>query len=285
MNINGRADTFLGGTSHDSVGLKQEPTQSEAHGFGMEQCGNVSLPPLGTSFWGFDDNGQDEDEDVSREDIDVKDVDMMEDPPMKDCSSQYDRSGNDPSENSDSEKSSAQDSEDGETPDGGSDTSNDQPTEEEKPHLQDALALYNALFPGGHEIVPTSGEDLLCGFAAVINTIKHMCPWMPTPTIQKLKGVFHSPAMKAHAEAFGLTNEDYFHVDQVGVTLLFWGMSEGLNLQIGVVHESGSPPQLLPHPNEAPRHVVWIRHQKGESGCLAHFSGLKSKPCPARFWK
>ncbi len=250
----------------------------------MQQCGGASLPPLGTSFWGVGDNDQDEGEDVSGKNADMNDL-PMEGPPVEDGSSEHDRPGKDPSKDNGSEKSSSHNPGDGETPDGGSYRSNDQSTEEKKSLLQYALELYNACFPGRHEIIPTSGEDLLCGFAAVINTIGIMYPWMPTPTIQNLKDIFHSPPMKTHVEAFGLTNEDYFHVDQVGVTLLFWGISEGLNLQIGVVHEEGSPPQLLPHPNEAPRHVVWIHHQEGKFGRLGHYSGLKPKPCPAEFSK
>lgn len=43
-----------------------------------------------------------------------------------------------------------------------------------KPDLQDALLEYKRSFPSGHIFVETSRENLLCGFADVINTIASM---------------------------------------------------------------------------------------------------------------
>lgn len=100
-----------------------------------------------------------------------------------------------------------------------------------KTRSPDALLKYKRSFPSGHIFVETSGENLLCGFAAVINTIASMHWDLPTPTIPDLIAVFNSPVMQQHQNEFSLTNEFCFHVDQVAMTLFFWGLRYGLNLQ------------------------------------------------------
>ena len=152
---------------------------------------------------------------------------------------------------------------------------------DENSDLQKALIEYKRAFPSGHIIVETSGENLLCGFAAVINTIASMHWDLPIPTMPDLITVFNSPAMQQHQKEFGLTNENYFHVDQVAVTLFFWGLHYGLNLQVGYFPE-GEQPQLVPHQNDQPRTVVWIHHVKNASG-VGHYSGMRPSPCPVRF--
>ena len=88
------------------------------------------------------------------------------------------------------------------------------------------------------------------------------------PTVPDLQAVFSSLGLTDHAKEFGLTNHDYFHVDQFGAALYFWGAQYGLNLQAGYVPE-GQRPLLVPHPNEEPTTVVSIQHQPG------HFSSLR----------
>ena len=71
-----------------------------------------------------------------------------------------------------------------------------------------ALVAYAKAFPDGHEIIPTPATGFLCGFNAVIRSIKAMHPYLPCPTVRGLQEVFHSSAFVEHASAFGMTNED-----------------------------------------------------------------------------
>ena len=71
-----------------------------------------------------------------------------------------------------------------------------------------ALVAYAKAFPDGHEIIPTPATGFLCGFNAVIRSMKAMHPYLPCPTLEGLQEVFRSPAFVEHASAFGMTNED-----------------------------------------------------------------------------
>ncbi|KAL6715604.1 hypothetical protein ACLMJK_006565 [Lecanora helva] len=141
-----------------------------------------------------------------------------------------------------------------------------------------ANAEYTKAFPEGHEIISTPVSGLLCGFHAVILSIRATHPHLPCPTLEGLQEVSHSPAFVKHATAFGMTNEDNFSVDQVGAVLFFWGSYHRLNLRLGYVIE-GQTPQLLPHLVEGPACIVWIHNdnQGNETtGALGHFSGLRA---------
>lgn len=127
-----------------------------------------------------------------------------------------------------------------------------------------ALERYMEVFPHGHQVIPTPGNGLLCGLHAVILSMEAMEPDLPRPTVEELQVVFKS----LDNAAFGLDNESYFHVDQVGAALYFWGTKHDLNLQVGYI-PLGESPVLVPHPNEDERTVVFIQHAPG------HFSGLR----------
>lgn len=145
--------------------------------------------------------------------------------------------------------------------------------------VNDALVQYDRVFPHGFRIIPTPGDDLLCGFFAVIRSMAAMHPSLVRPSIPALQRVLHSPAYIEHATAFGLTNDSYFSVDQVGAVLFFWGREYGLNLRIGYAVGEGQIPYLLPHPDEFLANVVtvWIHNDgQGDVGGLGHFSGIRS---------
>lgn len=127
-----------------------------------------------------------------------------------------------------------------------------------------ALERYLEVFPNGHQIIPTPGNGLLCGFHAVILSMEAMDPDLARPTVEELQVVFKS----LDNAAFGLDNEDYFHVDQVGAALYFWGTKYDMNLQVGYI-PLGESPVLVPHPNEDETTVIFIQHAPG------HFSGLR----------
>ena len=143
-------------------------------------------------------------------------------------------------------------------------------------------------FPNGFENIPTSGEGCLCGLRAVINTMTAMYPSLPRPTVKDLQDVLDSSEYAENAAAFGLTNTDNFHVDQIGAALHFWGTTyHGLNLQLGYIPK-GQNPQLIPHPNEDPTIVIWISNDNAQlledqfienqtpiPTILNHFSGVK----------
>ena len=101
-----------------------------------------------------------------------------------------------------------------------------------------------------------------------------MHPTIETPLLTELRYILQHPRYKAYAEEFGLYNENYFSVDQVGFILYLWGLQFEKNLRLGCILE-GQPPQLLSHPNEDPATVVWIHHNGSEE--CAHYSGVKPK--------
>ncbi len=146
---------------------------------------------------------------------------------------------------------------------GGSQSHQDQ-TAVEKAKVGNALQKYLETFPHSLEIIPTPGTGLLCGFAAVILSMEAMDPDLARPTVEELQVAFKS---LQNAE-FGLHNENFFHVDQVGAALYVWGTQYDMNLQVGYVPD-GQPPQLVPHPNDEPTIVVFMHHVPG------HFSGLR----------
>ncbi len=146
-----------------------------------------------------------------------------------------------------------------------------------------AQAVFERDFPAGFEIIHTSANGLLCGFAAVIKSMEEMhksSPNLPIPTMKELQDVRTSPAFMDLIRNTGLTNSNQFTIDQVGGVLYFWGLARNLNLRVGCVVE-GSPPQLLSHANEDPAHIVWVHNDNFEAsdveGAISHFSGMRRK--------
>jgi len=153
---------------------------------------------------------------------------------------------------------------------------NDGPTSPQPPNPSTlAQTAYNHSFPNGHLTIPTPTSNLHCGLAATTLTMLAMHP-PPHPTTASLLSVFHSPLYASHAAGFGLSNENNFHVDQIGLVLFLWGRERGLDLQVGFVDEGGVP-RLVPQPEGRGRVVVWIFHKEGVEGGVGHFEGMRPR--------
>ena len=140
----------------------------------------------------------------------------------------------------------------------------------EAPGSNIALQKYNEAIPNGRAIAITPGTGLLCGFAAVIISMELCFPDMHRPRVSNLEETFNSPKFQEATKDFGLTNTNYFHLNQIGAALYHFSAPFGLNLQVGCVREVEAP-LLVPHPNDEPTTVVWIHHAP------SHFSGLRPK--------
>lgn len=147
----------------------------------------------------------------------------------------------------------------------------------------DAQVAYDMVFPHGHQVITTSRDGLLCGFAAVAETMWSMFRDLAVPTIPELQEIRGSQEFRDHGRGFGMDNENNFTIDQVGAVLFFWGRSHGLNLRIGYIID-GQEPQLLPHANDEQVIIVWVHNDNGQSlstegaSALGHFSGVKPLP-------
>jgi len=73
---------------------------------------------------------------------------------------------------------------------------------------------YDRAFPHRHKTLFTSGETLLCGFEAVIQSIKARPSSLRPPTVESLKAILDSDAWQEHAAPFGMENRDCFSVDR-----------------------------------------------------------------------
>ncbi|KAI9712890.1 MAG: hypothetical protein M1812_006759 [Candelaria pacifica] len=146
-----------------------------------------------------------------------------------------------------------------------------------------AQAVFDRDFPFGFSLIETSGDGLLCGFAAVIKSMDEMqksLASLPVPTMEDLQSVLKSPVFMDLAREAGMSNSDQFTIDQVGGVLYYWGLDRGLNLRVGYVTE-GDPPQLLSHANEDAAHIVWIYNDNfeasGPRGAIGHYSGMRRR--------
>ena len=133
------------------------------------------------------------------------------------------------------------------------------PSAAAKAQLAASEASFWTSFPHGWRTIPTSMDGLLCGFFAVINSMRAQYPSLPCPTLEELQGIFEEQA-REFAEVFDMCNTYDFSIDQVAAVVYRWGQERGLNLRIGYVEE-GSTPLLVSHPDEGGDvRVVWIHN-------------------------
>ena len=97
---------------------------------------------------------------------------------------------------------------------------------------QAALKEFEQAFPYGYQIMNTSAEGLLCGWHSVILSMSAQYPELPCPTREELQDIFHCQK-DDFAEAFDMSNDNNFSIDQVALVLYTWGLSHGFNLRIG----------------------------------------------------
>lgn len=98
--------------------------------------------------------------------------------------------------------------------------------------IEAAKEEFNRSFPYGYTIINTSTEGLLCGFFAVIHSMRAQHPRLPCPTTQELAELFGAQA-EEYATIFGMDNSNNFSVDQIAATLYKWGTAHNLNLRVG----------------------------------------------------
>ncbi|KAL8732558.1 MAG: hypothetical protein Q9181_003913 [Wetmoreana brouardii] len=162
-------------------------------------------------------------------------------------------------------------------PSGGAKPSQDDKPSAEKAQPKPSVShsdRFNSSFPGGYSIVPTRADGLLCGYYAIIESLKAM-DFKPLPEIDEFEKSFEDPEVRK-ALNFGLEtgeilNSNWFGPDQLAVILRHCGEQRGRQLQLGYItdddllqvefHERSADPETV---------IVWIHNSKG-----AHWSGLR----------
>ena len=139
--------------------------------------------------------------------------------------------------------------------------------------IEAAAVEFLRSFPVGWQSIPTSAEGFLCGWHAVILSMRAQYPALPCPAREELIAIFEQQSAE-FALLFDMVNTDNFSVDQVAAVLYSWGREKGLNLRLGYL-EQGHPPLLISHPNEDDDVlVVWVHNDGLWDGGIGHFSGM-----------
>lgn len=132
--------------------------------------------------------------------------------------------------------------------------------------------------PMSWKIIDTPGDYNLCGFYAVIGSLKAQMPDLPVPTVQDLLDTYNGSEMATRNAASGLTNTDYFGADQVAGTLYEWALLQGVNIQLGCLIDRGTPLLLSTQTSDADNvRVLWIHNDNAselDEKLGNHFSGL-----------
>ncbi|KAI0126648.1 hypothetical protein BJ170DRAFT_724156 [Xylariales sp. AK1849] len=147
-----------------------------------------------------------------------------------------------------------------------------------KTKTEQAVEACNKAFPKGFNTIPTQSTGFLCGFYAIIESMKRQFPNMPQhPEIDELQSLFKNPTdeqVAAVQQAVGLSNTSNFTADQLAAVLYQWGKKQGLVLQLGFVFDN-SRPILMSIREEVPDHIVWI-HQDGSAEQTASHAEAES---------
>ena len=104
-----------------------------------------------------------------------------------------------------------------------------------------AKAEWDKSFPLGAVTVETDGSGLLCGWNAVINSMKAQYPELPRPTVEQLQSALkygmaqinRDVAFDAETSA-ELDRMENVSSDQISLGVKTWGERQGLNLEIGI---------------------------------------------------
>lgn len=142
-----------------------------------------------------------------------------------------------------------------------------------------ATEQFDLSFPNGYAVVETDSEDFLCGFFAIIESLKAMGVRRP-PTVDELYKAFEDKEVEADLTA-GMTteeilNKNWFGGDQLARILRCWGEQTGQDIRLGYLTETADgsviAPILLWHPRESDPGIVtvWIHNALG-----VHWSGLR----------
>ncbi|KAK4466484.1 hypothetical protein QBC42DRAFT_343014 [Cladorrhinum samala] len=144
-----------------------------------------------------------------------------------------------------------------------------------KKNANDAFA---AAFPHGYDLVPTSGEGLLCGLRAIAGSIETQLG-LAAPELDDLVKISKDPGLREFEKSLGIPareNDENFHVDQVGAILSKWGKEQKppLDLRLGYVMNGGEK-HLVSSP-DANSEVLWVAYSGNKKG--GHYMGMRAKP-------
>ncbi|KAI4597598.1 hypothetical protein KJ359_004302 [Pestalotiopsis sp. 9143b] len=135
-----------------------------------------------------------------------------------------------------------------------------------------AKANFDATFPRGYTILPTSGNRLLCALYAIAGSIQSQFPSQAAPTIDELYDHFQNPrdaGIRAQRAATGLPNMNDLGADQAASTLLDWSLHRGTAYQLGVFTPSTATTHMLmgvPTTAVAVAGTVWIQNNATQAG-------------------
>ena len=76
-------------------------------------------------------------------------------------------------------------------------------------------AQYDKDFPQGHSTIPNDGNGLLCGFFALIDSIKSQLSATTPPSLDELQEIRESKSVRAWSDPLGMAEDMNFHVELV----------------------------------------------------------------------
>ncbi|KAL8835501.1 MAG: hypothetical protein Q9176_006850 [Flavoplaca citrina] len=173
-----------------------------------------------------------------------------------------------------------------------------------------ARAAFFESFRNGFDILPTASKDFLCGFYAVVESIKARNNYtenhqLPVPSTAELLHAIASrqQSMRDFHRASGLSEADaddaaqrnnYFSAEEIFIALDQWATDKNLKFQLGYIRRFGScridgsdddcpdpgyaAPVLWsgPHDDDPGRIVIWIHYTGGlDNDPTAHWSGMR----------
>ena len=108
-----------------------------------------------------------------------------------------------------------------------------------------AKAEFDKSFPLGAVTLQTDGSGLLCGWNAVINSMRAQHPELPCPTLKELEEALklgmaiNNQDVEYDAETLAELNRmNYVSSDQISLAVETWGRSRSLNLEVGILVSS-----------------------------------------------
>ncbi|KAJ4865181.1 reverse transcriptase (RNA-dependent DNA polymerase) domain-containing protein [Trichoderma breve] len=154
---------------------------------------------------------------------------------------------------------------------------------------EEARRAYEQSFPHGHELIETSGENLLCGVRAVSLSFQNQISQTQTPTPGQLMDLLENEEIRMFEQETGALardNQNNFFIDQLGAALHLWGQQQEsvMHIQLGYVLSNGAT-YLVPTPEHPENVVIWIHSSmvEGENeNTLQHYSGMRPRQANER---
>lgn len=142
-------------------------------------------------------------------------------------------------------------------------------------------------FPNGYDIVDTPATGLKCGLFAIIASVRYQRPGLNPPTLNELMGMLRSHYhIVSTTSRRALTADRDLTVDQLTAVLYWWGVGQGLNLQLGYIYKHEGRPYLCStatdHKSDAQR--IWVSNTQVEAagtGGLNHWESMRPRSDPS----